>query len=298
MEKRRLGKTDMTTSVLGFGGAEIGFQNATETDVSNLLAAAIDSGLNAIDTASAYLESEMLIGRALGSRRKSIYLFTKCGSTDGFSRSDWSPRGLQEHIERSLKNLRTDYLDLIQLHSCSADLLRQGDVIAALQKARDKGYARYIGYSGDNADAVAAVKTGAFDTLQCSISILDQANLNEVLPLARECGLGMIAKRPIGNAVWYSAEPPQGDYYQEYWKRAKKLNYDFCRVGDAGSISRALRFTLSQPGVHVAIVGTRKPGRWAENANFVKEGPLSQSEIDVVRGHWSKVANASWAAQV
>src|SRR5215831_16551287 len=143
METRTLGGTDMRVGVLGFGGAEIGFEKATPEAVARLLGDALDAGLNVIDTAECYLQSEELIGQAVGSRRKDFYLFTKCGHPDNPAVEDWRPGSLLTSIERSLRRLRTDHVDLVQLHSCSEAELRKGDVIAALQKARDKGHTRY-----------------------------------------------------------------------------------------------------------------------------------------------------------
>src|SRR6267378_3695723 len=119
MERRRLGQTDMEVSVLGFGGAEIGYARVAPATVGRLLGSALDAGLNAIDTAECYAGSEALIGRAVGRRRAEYYLFTKCGHAAEDGRADWRPRSLVESIERSLRRLRTDYVDLIQLHSCS-----------------------------------------------------------------------------------------------------------------------------------------------------------------------------------
>ena len=133
MEKRHLGKTDMQVSVLGFGGAEIGFEDATQETVGRLLKGALDAGLNVIDTGECYEGSEELIGKTVADRRADYYLFTKCGHPRGIGSEDWSPGSLLESIERSLRRLRTDRLDLIQLHSCSETILRKGDAIAALQ---------------------------------------------------------------------------------------------------------------------------------------------------------------------
>src|SRR5262249_22985819 len=135
----------------GFGGAEIGFEGASPETVTKLLNGALDAGLNVIDTAECYVNSEELIGQAVSGRRKDFYLFTKCGHPEGPSKEDWRPESILKSIERSLKRLRTDRLDLIQLHSCSEAELHKGNAIAALEDARRRGYVRYIGYSGDSA---------------------------------------------------------------------------------------------------------------------------------------------------
>ncbi len=88
MEKRVFGKTGLRVSVLGFGGAEIGFEKASTATVSQLLNEALDAGLNVIDTAECYERSEELIGEAVSSRRQDCYLFTKCGHPDGIGRPD------------------------------------------------------------------------------------------------------------------------------------------------------------------------------------------------------------------
>src|SRR5256885_4875029 len=195
MEKRQFGNTDMQVSVLGFGGAEIGFEGTTEETVARLLKGALDAGLNVIDTGECYEGSEELIGKTVADRRADYHLFTKCGHPRGIGSEDWSAASLLESIQRSLRRLRTDRLDLIQLHSCSESVLRKGDAISALQTARTKGYARYLGYSGDGQAARYAVECGAFDSLQTSINVADQEALELLLPLAREKNLGVIAKR-------------------------------------------------------------------------------------------------------
>ena len=145
METRRYGNTDMMVSVLGFGGAEIGFRGATVNEVERLLGSALDAGLNVIDTAECYRTSEELIGQAVSHRRSDYYLFTKCGHAAGLPGRDWQPDVLEASIDRSLKRLKTDYVDLIHLHSCDLDVLKRGDVIEVLQRAKEKGKTRYIG---------------------------------------------------------------------------------------------------------------------------------------------------------
>ena len=302
METRRLGKTDMQVSILGFGGAEIGLEGpgASLKTVTRLLNSALDEGLNLIDTGECYGASEELIGRAVSGRRRDYFLFTKCGHPDGMPLEDWRPDSLLGSIQRSLRRLRTDCLDLIQLHTCSEDELLKGTVIDALQRARERGYCRYIGYSGDSRAAYYAVQCQAFDCLQTSISIADQEALDLALPLALEQHLGVIAKRPLANAAWRTGRRPVNPYHHTYWDRLHRLNYPF--ITDEKdeletSISTALRFTLSAPGVHTAIVGTLTPGRWRQNATLLEAGPLPSRQFDAIRKRWGDVAEASWIGQ-
>ena len=298
MERRQLGKTDMQVSVLGFGGSEIGYENASRETVAKLLNSALDAGLNVIDTAECYEGSEELIGDTVGNRRNDYYLFTKCGHPRGIGSEDWSIPSLLESIERSLERLQTDHIDLIQLHGCSESILRKGDVISALQTAQEKGYSRYIGYSGDSVAAKYAVESGAFDTLQTSINIADQEALDLTLPLARERQVGVIAKRPIANAAWKEEHKPIESYHHVYWDRLQKLQYDFIRAGPLEkSIAHALRFTLSVPGVHTAIVGTSNPDRWSQNAKMIETGSLSQGEFNAIRERWDDIRARTWIGQ-
>ena len=243
-----MGKTDMDVSVLGFGGSEIGYQRVSAKTVARLLGGALDAGLNVIDTAECYEDSEELIGKALGGRRREVYLFSKCGHARAEARSDWRPGALLRSIERSLSRLATDHLDLIQLHSCGLEVLQRGDAITALESARSRGWTRYIGYSGDGEAARWAVESGRFDTLQTSVSIADQEAIELTLPAARAAGLGVIAKRPLANVAWRYARKPAEAYYQEYWERLRKLDYPFLPGKDDAAVKTALRFTLGVPG--------------------------------------------------
>ncbi|MEY2479817.1 MAG: hypothetical protein QOI04_744 [Verrucomicrobiota bacterium] len=299
MEKRRFGKTDMDVTVLGFGGAEIGYEQTAQSTVETLLRNALDLGINVIDTAECYAGSEEMIGRAVSDRRKEFYLFTKCGHPHGMeSASNWSQDSILKSIERSLQRLKTDYVDLVHLHSCSESDLRKGEVITALQTARERGHTRYIGYSGDSRAAHFAVECGAFDSLQISINIADQEAIESTLPLAQKNQMGVIAKRPIANAAWKTGHKPASSYHHEYWERLRKLKYDFLQSHDLEkTIGHALRFTLSVPGVHCAIVGTTKPERLHQNAKLIAEGPLSAPEFDAIRDRWEEVAPRIWVGQ-
>jgi len=298
MERRRLGRTDMDVTALGFGGAEIGYDGVSQGAATRLLNAALDAGLNVIDTAECYAESETLIGRAVNGRRREFHLFTKVGHAGGWDREDWRPPAILKSIERSLGRLRTEALDLVQLHSCSEGVLRRGDAIAALETAKQRGLARYIGYSGDGAAARYAVETGRFDTLQISVSVADQEALDAVLPAAREGGLGIIAKRPVANVAWRSrSRPPASAYHRTYWERLRALDYDFLARPLDEAVATALRFTLSVPGVHTAIVGTTKPDRWRHNAERLEAGPLPRAEFEAIRARWRERAAHDWTGQ-
>ena len=245
MEQRRLGRTDIVASMLGFGGSEIGYQSVSARTVARLLGSALDAGLNVIDTAECYL--------------------------------------------------KTDYVDLIQLHSCSLAELRKGEAIEALEQARERGWARYIGYSGDGEAARYAVECGRFDTLQTSVSIADQEAIERTLPLALARRMGVIAKRPLANVAWSYDRKPSEPYYQTYWSRLRRLDYPFLRSEPDTVVSTALRFTLSVPGVHTAIVGTTKPERWQANAALLQAGALAADEFDRIRARWREAARSEAA---
>jgi aryl-alcohol dehydrogenase-like predicted oxidoreductase len=108
----------------------------------------------------------------------------------------------------------------------------------------------------------------------------------------------VIAKRPLANVAWRYARKPSEPYYQTYWSRLRTLDYGFLRSAPDTAVATALRFTLSVPGVHTAIVGTTKPERWQENAALLGRGALSNAEFERIRARWRELADASWEGQV
>ena len=287
MHVSQLGATDMRVSQLGLGCHEI--NDVSQEQGTRVLHAALDAGVNVIDTAECYGQSEERIGYALGSRRNSCYLFTKCGHASGFDLADWHPRLLEQSIERSLKRLQTDYLDVVQLHSCTEQILKRGEVIEVLQRARDAGKVRYLGYSGDRQSALYAVQSGAFDTLQTSINIADQEAIDSTVSKARDRHMGIIAKHPIANAVWKTGQRPSNAHLQVYWERLNTLKYPFFIGKFEDSLSIALRFTLAVPGVGVAIVGTTNPEHFQSNVALLSAGPLPSEQFEEIRSRWNSV---------
>ncbi|MGI8495551.1 MAG: aldo/keto reductase, partial [Pyrinomonadaceae bacterium] len=139
-----------------------------------------------------------------------------------------------------------------------------------------------------------ALEMDVFDSLQTSVSIADQTPIDGNIKLAKEKNIGIIAKRPIANAVWRHSSKPDESYHHEYWDRIQKLKYDFLGKSLEEATAMALRFTMTIPGVSTMIVGTTKPGRWSENAGYVAEGNLSSEEFEAIRERWKEVGGADW----
>ena len=282
MKTHTFGRTGMQVSTLGLGGNDL--NECSEQEADRLIQRAIEIGFNVIDTAESYKESEERIGRALGSRREDCYIFTKCGHADNFDLPAWSPQLLEASIERSLRRLRTDHLDMVFLHSCSLHHLQRGDVITSLQRAQGAGKVRFIGYSGDREAARFAANCGAFDALELSLNIADQEAINQLIPLAQDREMGVVAKRSLANLAWKPLTTPLPEPTRIYQERLHKLDYDFLHNDDAADI--ALRFTTSTPGVHIAIVGTTNLDHLYSNVSSVNAGPLTQEQFEAIRARW------------
>jgi aryl-alcohol dehydrogenase-like predicted oxidoreductase len=262
-----------------------------------------------------YGGAEAQLGRVLGSRRNSFHLFTKCGDHlpalglmgralrkarrsaarfRGDPPPEWQPRTLQWNIEESLRRLRTDRIELIQLHSCSQEILQRGEALQTLQQARREGKVRYIGYSGDAQAALWAVSCGAFDAIQTSINIADQHSLEEIVPRARMLGLGIIAKRPIANIAWDSSERSAQAERSFYWDRLQVLDYRSCGIVE--SVQCALSFTL-RSGAHTAIIGTTGQQHMRANIETALGCGAPDEWFERIRARWLERARPGWVGQ-
>jgi len=300
MEQVPFGKTGLNVSKLGIGLSEIGF-NLTMSDTeqaANVINSALDAGINFLDTAACYDISEEMIGATVASRRDEFVLATKAGHYlprgDG---EDWTAELVTSSIERSLERMKTDHVDIVQLHSCTVDVLEKGDVIRAIQDAKAAGKTRFIGYSGDNENAEWAVESGLFDTLQTSFNLVDQGARHKILPGAEKQGMGVIIKRPIGNAVWGAAQDPQPyshipEYTAEYYARAQTMLQD----GELPSepedrILTAMGFTYAHPEVDVCIIGTQRPAHMASNINLIdNQLPIAPEAVKELHTRYDRVS--------
>ena len=282
MEKRTLGRTGLTVSRLGAGLSEIGFRLNLdqEAEASRVLNGALDGGITFLDTAACYEISEEFIGRTIAHRRDEYVLATKAGHVaGGYQGEAWTAQTVTDSIERSLRRMKTDRLDLVQLHSCDLDVLERGEVIQALLAARDAGKTRFVGYSGDNEAALWAVESGLFDTLQTSFNFTDQQARWRLLDAAKDQNMGIIVKRPIANGVW-GAERSPSNYANQYFARYQAMMAQGPIPGaPADRVRLSLGYTLAHAQVDVAIVGTRNPRHMAANLALMADGLSLPAEV-------------------
>ncbi len=292
IEKRNFGNSGLKVFPLGFGAGQIGAGEITETEISNLLNSVLDLGINLIDTARGYGASEERIGKFISKRRNEFILSTKVGySVPGYN--DWTHDCIIEGIELALRTMKTDYIDIVHLHSCPLDILKNGEVISALQKSLDAGKFRVAAYSGENKELDFAVHSGKFGSIQTSVNIFDQGNLDNLLPEAKRRNLGVIAKRSIGNIPWKFNERPHGRYAEEYWLRMKKMNLDF----GENWLDNSLRFTAFTEGVDAFIIGTSNINHIKENIKILEKGPLPEFIYSNLRDIF-KNNNENWIGQI
>jgi aryl-alcohol dehydrogenase-like predicted oxidoreductase len=282
-------------SALGLGAAQIGDDKVDEAQAGRLLNAALDMGITLIDTARGYSQSEARIGRHIAHRRSEFTLSTKIGyGIEGHA--DWTPGIVEAGVDAACKLLRTEHIDIVHLHSCPLQTLQHSGVVEELLRVRDKGKIGVAAYSGDNAELAWAVASGAFGGVQCSVNLFDQTNLRNTLPESKTQakGLGVIAKRSLGNAPWRFAQRPVGDYCETYWQRLQALSYD---TAGLPWDEFALRFIAGLPEVTCAIVGTASEAHLRHNIALVQRGPLPTTAIQAVKLRFSELG-ADWPAEI
>jgi aryl-alcohol dehydrogenase-like predicted oxidoreductase len=291
MEFRDLGTTGVSISALGLGAGALGEDRLDDAGARRLLNQALDMGINYIDTARSYGESEARIGRFLAHRRGEFLLSTKVGyGIRGVG--DWTGDAVSQGIDEALATLNTDHLDVAHLHSCGREVLERGEVIEALVRAQEAGKVRLAGYAGDNEALEYAVGTGAFQVITASANPFDQRFPGAPLGIAKAWGHGVVAKRPLGNAPWRFHSRPTGRYCEAYWDRMVAMGLDF---GDRWP-EIALRFVVFTWGIDCAITGTTSAEHLAQSAAWIAKGRLDEPLIDALKAAFS-AADQGWRGQ-
>lgn len=266
---RPLGTTGLQVSALGLGTVSLGDEALAEEMAEELLAGALDAGVTLIDTARSYGLAEERIGRYLAHRRQEFVLVTK-GGYGAELVDDWTHAAVVRGIERALTTMATDVIDVFMLHSCPRDTALRDDLLEALERAREAGKVKAIGYSGEGDALAASVRSARFDVVECSVSVLDQRNLDAAIPWASGRGLGVLAKRPLANAVWRIPAWPD-DEHADYWQRMQAMQLS---VGADGWVDLAVRWSAFAPGVSSAVIGTSRLDHLEEAIVALERGDL------------------------
>lgn len=256
MDRRMLGRTQKTVSILGLGGGRIGLSKPSREEAIAIIHRALDLGVNYIDTASSYGqgESEKRVGEALKGRRDAVFLATKIDAR--------TKKEAQQEIRDSIARLQVEFVDLVQLHGVNDDatleqVLAADGALAAIRDAQKAGLVRFVGISNHFNPRVLrrALELFAFDTVLMPAGCLDNALkpfTTEVLPLAREMNTGVIGMKALGHGVLEAHSPT--------------------------AIRYALRHALSQP-VAVTLVGMNSLAQLEENVAVASPLiPLSPEE--------------------
>jgi aryl-alcohol dehydrogenase-like predicted oxidoreductase len=296
---RTLGSTGAQVSILGYGAMELRGRprgpEIADADAGRLLNAVLDGGINLIDTSPDYGRSEELIGRYLGHRRAEFFLASKCGcpleppaDVPPPYPHDYRPGNVRAGVERSLRRLRTDHLDLVQVHmSPSRATLEDNQTVPALRDLVTEGKVRFIGMSGILPNLPDHLAMGVFDVFQIPYSAV-QRDHEDLITQAAGGGAGTFIRG--GAARGAAAEDKNwrtGPLSQD--PGVGRRNWE--TSGLAGLLAEAgmsnmefiLRFTLSHPGLSTTIVGTANPAHLAGNLAVAERGPLPADLYDQAR---------------
>ena len=272
MERRFLGRTGLEITQLSYGAMEIrGARLAGDEQAETILNAVLDGGINFVDTSPDYGMSEEYIGRFISHRRGEYYLATKCGCAYEPGKDHvWTRERLLRNIETSLRRMKTDCVDVWQLHNATVEDVDAGDLVKIMEEVKQSGKVRWIGASSILPHLATFVGREVFDTFQIPYSALQREH-EKVIKVASQAGIGVI----IRGGVARGAPDEAGQGKQDRWETWVKAGLDELRASGESQTAFLLRFTLSHPHMHATIVGTMNPDHLAENLRAAEAGPLA-----------------------
>lgn len=283
------GKTGLAVSRLGIGTAALGDLKLSETEADHILRGALDAGISLIDTARSYGVAEARIGRIIAGRRNKVVLSTKVGyGIPG--EPDWTGSCVTKGVEAALRAMRTEWIDIVHLHSCPVQTLQQRGVVESLHRAQQMGKIRVAAYSGDNEALDWAISSGAFGSVQFSLNPVDQRSIDRALPPAGRRGMGILTKRSLGNAPWRDTSEPVEPDRKTYWDRFQRMRLE---NGGMSWAELFLRFALATSGVHCVLFGARTLAHLNECIQAAARGPLPKDIYGAIRAAFH-VNDANW----
>jgi aryl-alcohol dehydrogenase-like predicted oxidoreductase len=298
LTKRTLGRTGLEVTDLAYGAMEVrgsriwGGRPVTEGQAETILNAVLDSGINFIDTANDYGRSEEFIGKYISHHRDQYYLATKCGCTVVHKDADtddtphvWTRENLFRGLHESLERMKTDYVDLMQLHNPSVEQVEQADLVAVLQEMRQQGKVLWIGCSSTSPHIETYIQWGVFDVFQIPYSALERQH-EDAITRAGQAGAGTIIRGGVARG-----EPGIGLGGKDRWAVFEQAGLDELRAEGESRTTFLLRFTLSHPEMDTTIVGTLHPEHLAENVRIAEQGPLPADVYAESKRRLAAVAN-------
>lgn len=283
MKFRTLGKTGLDVSEIGFGAAQIGNPSLDDAQVDLVLNTVLDLGINFIDTAAMYGDSEERIGKFIGHRQDEFIVATKCGDYQVENNGkreivkDYSYQGIVDTIDRSRSKLKMDVIDIVQFHGLPGKDDDWDVAFDALMEAKAKGWTKFVGVSQDGPTAAEAAKQWDLDTQEFTYNVLFQEAAEILMPTLVNRGMGTIIKRPIANGVYFIPERPEGAFMAGPWDRAQEMPLKDL-AGDMPLVEFALRFMLSHADVSTAIIGSTNVDHLAENVK-ISDGEILSEDI-------------------